>query len=106
MNNIPSELAKINEEIEDILKSIPKRQIPTCVPLAFKKGKKQGIILGANRMKEKTLELISKWALNLRPHENIYDADAKITWQDLEILRKGIDNLLADLKELNKELDE
>jgi hypothetical protein len=125
MNNLTSELAKINKEIkehkirfekaikeyekeEDFYNRRIKHQIceNLIVSLKFKENKKQGIILGAKMMKEKILELISKWALNLRPHENIYDADAKITWQDLEILRKGIDNLLADLKELNKEIED
>ena len=91
-NQLKTEIEKINKEIEDILKSIPESRIATCVPLVFKKGKKQGLIQGAKMMIEDEIkdweELL--WILKDTVHKRVEDI---------------INRKLTDLKELNNWLE-
>lgn len=89
IDQIKTEIEKINQEIEDILKSIPKSQIPICIPLKFKEGKKQGLIQGAKMMIEDEIKFLEDLLWN----NDCYEGARFITQR------------LTELKQLNNWLE-
>ncbi len=103
--NLKTKIEKINQEIEDILKSIPESRIATCVPLVFKKGKKQGLIQGAKMMIEDEIKFLIELSkfMTAGDEESIRRLEVNTNWyMVLERLKELQD---TELKQLNNWLE-